>query len=541
MQLKNAEIPVYPQDMATKVYVDALETKLDEMENLLVSAGLYDTKDVEGNLYHAVKIGNQIWMDENLRTTKYNDGHEIPCAVIIGSQYPDTAAYCWLGNNQATYGGTYGPLYNYYTVETGKLCPVGWHVPVKAEWDALAVALGGKDVAGGKMKEAGTLHWTAPNTAATNESGFTALPGGELSTYSSHGGTGFQNYRVVACWWSASTEEGIATAYYNSCIHGSLTHFTRDKSYAVNVRCIRGEYPDIRPPVVTTSMVTEIFQNTATSGGVITDDGGSAIIARGICWSTLPNPDINSFRPNGIHTYDGYGPGEFTSQVTGLTKQKTYYVRAYAVTKTDTVYGNVQTFVPQLAFDSITDIDGNTYKTIEIGTQTWMAENLKVTRYSNGDAIATPLSLSAQNNGAYSNYGNDTSIAAVYGRLYNWYTTVDPRGLCPSGWHVPDFEDWSDLIFGLGSYQIAGIKLKETGTSHWINNTGTETNESGFTALPGGWWNGAFSGSGTHAYFWSSTILDGKPYHWMIHDDIINMSESLGAREDGCSVRCIKD
>ena len=385
------------------------------------------------------------------------------------------------------------------------------------------------------------MHWTTPNTAATNESGFTALPGGELSTYSSHGGTGFQNYRVVACWWSASREEGIATAYYNSCIHGSLTHFTRDKSYAVNVRCIRGEYPDIRPPVVTTSMVTEIFQNTATSGGVITDDGGSAIIARGICWSTLPNPDINSFRPNGIHTYDGYGPGEFTSQVTGLTKQKTYYVRAYAVTKTDTVYGNVQTFVPQLAFDSITDIDGNTYKTIEIGTQTWMAENLKVTRYSNGDAIATPLSLSAQNNGAYSNYGNDTSIAAVYGRLYNWYTTVDPRGLCPSGWHVPDFEDWSDLIFGLGSYQIAGIKLKETGTSHWINNTGTETNESGFTALPGGWWNGAFSGSDTDAYFWSSTILDGKPYHWMIHDDIINMSESLGALEDGCSVRCIKD
>ena len=121
MQLKNAEIPVHPQDMATKVYVDALETKLDEMENLLVNAGLYDIKDVEGNLYHAVKIGNQIWMEENLRTTKYNDGHEIPYAVIVGLRYSDTATYCWLGNNQAAYGGTYGPLYNYYTVETGAM------------------------------------------------------------------------------------------------------------------------------------------------------------------------------------------------------------------------------------------------------------------------------------------------------------------------------------------------------------------------------------------------------------------------------------
>ena len=135
--------------------------------------------DYQGNVYNTVKIGNQCWLKENLRSTKYNDGVDIP-NVTNGTIWDGltTPAYCWYNNDYATYGSVYGALYNVYAINEAKLCPVEWHVPNDAEWTQIIVFLGGNSVAGGKLKESGTMRWLSPNTGATNSSGFTAIPGG---------------------------------------------------------------------------------------------------------------------------------------------------------------------------------------------------------------------------------------------------------------------------------------------------------------------------------------------------------------------------
>ena len=155
--------------------------------------------DIDGNVYHTVKIGAQTWMVENLRTTRYNDGTAIP--LVTGNTAwgsLTTPGYCWYNNDQATYGSTYGALYNWYAVNRGKLCPTGWHVATDAEWTQLTDYLGGVWVAGGKMKEAGLSHWESPNEGATNSSGFTALPGGHRISAGS-----FYLLALHALFWSS--------------------------------------------------------------------------------------------------------------------------------------------------------------------------------------------------------------------------------------------------------------------------------------------------------------------------------------------------
>jgi uncharacterized protein (TIGR02145 family) len=133
--------------------------------------------DIDGNAYNIVTIGGQAWMKENLKVTKYKDGTTIPLVTATGAWVALTTPGYSFYNNSVT-GGVYGALYNWYTVNTGKLCPTGWHVPSTTEWTTLETFLGGASVAGGKLKETGTSKWFSPNTGATNETGFTALPGG---------------------------------------------------------------------------------------------------------------------------------------------------------------------------------------------------------------------------------------------------------------------------------------------------------------------------------------------------------------------------
>ena len=182
--------------------------------------------DVHGNVYHTVTIGTQTWMSENLKASKYNDGTDIPL-VSDSAEWSNltTPGYCWYKSEQNGYGNTYGGLYNWYVVETGKLCPTGWHVPTDAEWTTLTDYLGGLSVSGGKLKEKGAIHWLSPNTGATNLSGFTALPGAHRSTLGK-----FQGIGDHGGWWS-STEDGSGKAYgrvlqYNSnkTIGGTYDH-----------------------------------------------------------------------------------------------------------------------------------------------------------------------------------------------------------------------------------------------------------------------------------------------------------------------------
>jgi uncharacterized protein (TIGR02145 family) len=192
--------------------------------------------DKDGNTYKTVTIGTQTWMAENLKTTQYNDGTPIPLVTDANAWYNlSTPGYCWYNNEEATYKATYGALYNWYTVNTGKLCPTGWHVPTDAEWTVLTDFLGGEAVAGGKLKEAGFTHWYDPNTSATNETGFTALPGGYRG-----GGGYFYGIGYYGGWWSST--EGDADGAWGRYVYYSNSDVYRnynDKLVGFSVRCVR--------------------------------------------------------------------------------------------------------------------------------------------------------------------------------------------------------------------------------------------------------------------------------------------------------------
>jgi len=204
-------------------------------------------------------------------------------------------------------------------------------------------------------------------------------------------------------------------------------------------------------------------------------------------------------------------------------------------------------FNPNKTYGTMTDQDGNVYKTIVISTQTWMAENLRTTHYRDGSAIplvSNNTAWTALTTGAYCNYNNttNTDTIATFGRLYNWIAATDARNIAPVGWHVPNNTELTTLISYLGGVN-AGGKMKEIGMTHWYDSNFGATNESGFTALPAGCHGNTFNGLGSSGYWWSSTADDGVPFAWNI---IVNNVDSNCNYIDykktlGSSVRCVKD
>jgi uncharacterized protein (TIGR02145 family) len=284
---------------------------------------------------------------------------------------------------------------------------------------------------------------------------------------------------------------------------------------------------------------------TASSGGNITDNGGSTVTARGVVWNTTGTPTISDSK-----TTDGSGTGSYVSNLTSLSPSTTYYVRAYATNNTGTAYGNQQTFTTTATSQTVTDIDGNTYNTVQIGTQVWMSENLKTSRYRNGGSIPYVLgnaAWAALTTGAWSNYDHDAANDPIYGKLYNWYTTLGDT-LCPTGWGVPTDAEWTILTTYLGGESVAGGKMKSIGTAYWSSpNTGA-TNESGFSVLPGGYRSrgGSFSNISYFAFFWSATeYVTSTAWIRNLFNNfgfvdrggiIYNVDKSVGA-----SVRCLRD
>ena len=197
--------------------------------------------------------------------------------------------------------------------------------------------------------------------------------------------------------------------------------------------------------------------------------------------------------------------------------------------------------------ETVSDVDGNVYHTVTIGTQVWMVENLKTIRYRDSTEIPIVTSDSAWNkltSGAYCDYENKPSNSVTYGRLYNWFAINNPRNISPEGWHVPTDEDWDILTEYLGGDSIAGGKLKETGLTHWNSpNTGA-TNESDFTARPGGYrgGSGSFVGLGVYGNFWSSTD-ESSALAWgrYLYFEDSNFVRGHGSKTYGFSIRCVKD
>jgi uncharacterized protein (TIGR02145 family) len=192
----------------------------------------------DGKTYKTLNIYGKTWMTENLNTTHYRDG--TPIQEVKGNANWDTlkatdAAYCWYNDDSATYAGTYGAIYTWAVVNTKKLCPTGWHVPTDAEWTTLTNYLGGTSVAGGKLKETGTTHWKSPNTGATNETGFTALPGGMRAINGACIYVGEDGR-----WWSA-TEASANYAWIRSMsyVDSNVTGGNRSKFSGFSVRCLK--------------------------------------------------------------------------------------------------------------------------------------------------------------------------------------------------------------------------------------------------------------------------------------------------------------
>jgi len=315
----------------------------------------------------------------------------------------------------------------------------------------------------------------------------------------------------------------------------------------------------IEVATLTTIGVYSITYTKAVSGGIITSDGGENITEMGICWGTTVNPTTNDSKMSYMPT----GVAGFSIMINSLQPSTKYYVRAYAINSVGIAYGNELNFTtfpmgqiifnPDLTYGSVSDIDGNIYKTIQIGTQLWMAENLKTTKFNDGTLIPDVTDeIEWQNltTPGYSWYNNDAaSYKTTFGALYNWYA-VSTDKLCPTGWHVPIDSEFKTLSDYLGDN--SGNKLTETGSNHWIgfDDLGA-TNGSGFTGLPGGFRyyyhsnNGPevnFAGIGETGSWWSATengaLGSIRQLSW---DYNIIFYQDLANKVFGMSVRCIKN
>ncbi len=308
-----------------------------------------------------------------------------------------------------------------------------------------------------------------------------------------------------------------------------------------------------RVPDVITTPASQVLYYTAYSGGTVVDDGGLTVY-RGVCWNTGSEPTIDNDK-----TMDGTGEGDFTSAMTGLKPGTKYYVRAYASNNDGIQYGDEIRFTTHitgtnfnsgLTYGTLTDIEGKTYKTIQIGVQTWMAENLRTTKFNDGTSIPLVASNAGWTNLVTPAYcwfnNNDTLFENLYGAYYNWFA-VSSGKLCPTGWHVPDDSEWQLLVNFLGGDEDAGSKLKEAGTNNWIFSNKDATNQSGFTALPAGLREssyGIFQGNGSFGGWWSATEIStgslGVAWSRSIHGDTTVVGRNQIFKKDGFTIRCIK-
>ena len=328
---------------------------------------------------------------------------------------------------------------------------------------------------------------------------------------------------------------------------------------------------------MSTSILSNIAQTTAVCGGNVADDGGSAILARGICWATHPNPTRDDY-----FTTDGSGTGDFTSLLSGLLPVENYYVRAYATNGMGTMYGEQFNFNTMQSVNgglrcegglTVADVEGNVYNTVQLGTQCWMMENLRTTMYADG----TPIALGNMNSQTipYRYCPNEqASTVPIYGYLYNWKavmrnesssaaTPSGVQGVCPDGWHVPSDAEWKEMELAAGmdpdlveeeEYRGA-IAARLCGNTGWTPSTvensagdlsAVERNLSGFSALPAGYrlpllpyYRCFASGS----FFWTSTLYHMNPYVYSrgmgyLSGDVCRCAYE---KEIGCSVRCLRN
>jgi len=315
--------------------------------------------DFDGNYYQTLTIGNQIWMKENLKATHFLNGDPIPYNPdYISWPLPEEAYFNY--NEEETNGDIYGRLYNWYAMEDERgVCPDGWHVPSYQDYLELFYEMGydpnleiNPPPLGGMLKEIGTSHWNFPNTGATDEIGFTALPGGEWS-----GGTyptpyTYKYLGTKGSFWCStvfSNPSGVRalTMTYNS---ADVALDLNPQSSALSIRCVEDNYL----PMVSTTVASDITINSAISGGDVISEGFAPVTEAGVCWSTDPEPTTSDNT-----SADGSGLGPFSSSLTMLDPNTTYYVRAYATNALGTAYGHQISFTTLCPEITLTEVVSN--------------------------------------------------------------------------------------------------------------------------------------------------------------------------------------
>lgn len=507
-----------------------------------------------GKTYNTVQIGSQCWLKENLEVGTMIQGSQDQANNWVIEKY----CYDNNPNNCAAYGGLYqwAEAVQYQNGATNNLpadpvfsgnvkgiCPDGWHIPSKAEFETLSSVVNEN---GNLLKAVGQ---GIGDGAGTNNSGFSALLTGLLEHTRN-----FNNLGIQTSFWSSKESLFFAWIIVLKDDNSIVRQADWAKIAGLNVRCLKDEQTLETPPTVTTLSVTNITSNSATGGGNVTVEGTSAVTARGVCWSITQNPTTSNDK-----TTDGRGTGIFTSSITGLSANTTYYVRAYATNSAGTSYGSEISFtttsespsaVPCPGTPTVT-YAGKNYNTVLIGTQCWLKENLDVGTMIQGN-------LDQTNNGVIEKYcyDNNPDNCAIYGGLYQWaevvqyqngatnYLRANPpfsgyvQGICPPGWHVPTRPEFEILK---GAVNNNSNTLKEVGQG---SGSGAGTNTSGFSALFAGKRDyGVYFGRlNLDAYFWSLTELDNNTAHQMLllstNSDIDIFSHY---ETNGFSVRCIKD
>ncbi len=560
--------------------------------------------DYSGIVYSTVRIGNQCWTRENMRGSA-GKGNVSFSYTSAPNYYSGTSQYYYTYSNlNSSNNGQYGKLYNYQAAS--KVCPDGWRLPSSADWDELRTYVKNQEKYKGTLNPsyygkslAFTEGWTnstyndevGNNQSTNNKTGFAIKPAGHYPTTSGKITPETGSMGNVAAFWS-SDKKAFGLSYYrgNPYIgydNSSIGTTTSPDSVFMSVRCIRvnsnGENPTIQLPKVETSApdADHIYNVTASGGtvslsikpGVVVSNDSmppmSNLSSVGFVYSSSATTTTTlKIGASGVTTRSTTVSTQPTSypyiigpfSVSGLTSGTNYYYRAYAIRGTDTVYGEVKSFKAQSDPKSckavlgssypehVSDYNGNNYATVAIGSQCWMAQNLRATAYSDGTTIS----------GYYIPNGS-SSVNANYGRLYTFAaamrgaasSSVAVQGVCPTGWHVPtpaEFETLKSTLQSNTTMQCnstaANIAKAMASTSGWtsstttcaVGNTQSSNNASGFNAYPAGfrYSTSSFDDYGTRAGF--LTTQSGQVYYLQNTSATVS---NLTSSTSSYSVRCV--
>ena len=523
--------------------------------------GLATVTDVEGNMYNTVMIGSQCWLKENLKVTKYADN----TPLTMSSQDSDTEPYYKDPYKNAANGAGY--LYNWAAVMNGAasssadpsgvrgICPVGWHVPSDAEFTTLINYVkskaeylcnsGANNIA---QALASAIGWTSNSTSCA--------PGVDPSNNNATGFSAVENTGSYADFWTATKTNYYLT--YSSSTMGVYPGAAAEDFYGV--RCVKDPGTtalSAKLPTVEIESVDDpidpAYQKRVTA--TVTNDGGASITYRRVYYSKTPHPSPSNY--TSFTSFTDSNPVDCIVK-SNLEAGTTYYFRAAAQNSVGWAYSDEYSFTTDTAggaglkcpgTPSVTDRNSNSYATVQIGTQCWMAKNLRSTIYPGGGSITSYIPGTDEGASLSSNYGRLYTFEASMNGSEKVDNVTNIQGICPSGWHLPSVAEYNTLKSYLESqsdYQCSGTIAKGMASTYtpWTESStacapgehSSGNNTSGFNAYPAGRFNGStYPNYHLRAEFRTTTA----PVFYLDYNYTDLYSVSLGSNI-AVSVRCIK-